>query len=111
MLKSAYDALRLLQNKFSSINTFQALNTLLRSQNLSLQVFAGFSGDLLTLTLPSMTLEGLDLMRLGVSIASKLDEIISIPIELLPGEWSLKEWERLFLQSLRYSLKETVPMG
>lgn len=102
MLKPSYDALRQFQSTFSQAQNFQDFNKALKANNLKAIITFGD----LTLKLPSLELDGLDSDHLEISIKTNLQELISIDLMPLPGSFSLDQWERILLESLRSGIEE-----
>ena len=102
MLTPSYDALRLFQSKFSSITDFQGFNRLLKETNLKAQMLLGD----MSLSFPSLEVDGLDGLDACMTISSNIRDLCKIDLMPLPGTFSLKDWERLLIGSLKAGLQE-----
>jgi len=102
MLTPSYDALRLFQSKFSSITDFQGFNRLLKETNLKAQMLLG---DMI-LSFPALQLDGLDGLDACITISSNIRELCKIDLMPLPGTFTLADWERMLIGSLKAGLKE-----
>lgn len=101
MLTPSYDALRLFQSKFSSITDFQGFNNLLKETNLKAQMLFGD----MTLSFPSLELDGLN-ADACITIRSNIRELCKIDLMPLQGIFTLADWERMLIGSLKAGLQE-----
>jgi hypothetical protein len=111
MLNSAYDVLRQFQRNISQTTTISELNQALKQQNLFAKVlFTSPSGEVLTLELPTMMFDGLDIFNIEVVINSSLRTLCSVELLALPVEYNLVNWERSLIGSFKSGLMETLQM-